>query len=133
MRQREHYMEIARLQKFLLPSSDPTLARLSLTFWTVAITARVIGDGLVAATSRTDIEMTTESCRTAMQDGPHHFQLSETDSVSMTIDEVTALRTKDVGHLHGGPVHSPFFFRRLSFEPSPEMGRASMGLFTACK
>ena len=88
MRQREHHMEIARLQKFLLSGGDPTLARLSLTFWTVAITARVIGDGLVAATSRTDIDMTAESRCSAMQDGPHHFQLLETDSVSMTIDEV---------------------------------------------
>jgi hypothetical protein len=45
-------MEITRLQKFLLSGGDPPLARLSLTFGTVAITARVIGDGLVAATSR---------------------------------------------------------------------------------
>src|SRR5215475_4879703 len=126
-------MEIARLQEFFLPGSDPTLARLSLTFWTVAITARVIGDGLVAATLRTDVDMATESRCTAMQNGPHHFQLLETDSVSMTIDEVAALRAKDIGHLHGGPGHSPFFFLRLSFVPSPEMGRASIGLLTACK
>ena len=32
---------------------------------------------------------------------PHHFQLLEADSVSMTIDEVTALSAKNVGHLHG--------------------------------
>src|SRR5262249_21726183 len=99
----------------------------------VAITARVIGDGLVAATSRTDVDMTAESRRTAMKDGLHHFQLLETDSVSMSIDEVSALRAKDVGHLHGGPVHSPFFFRRRSFAPSPEMGRVSIGLLTPCK
>ena len=133
MRQCEHHMEITCLQKFFLSGVDPTLARLSLTFWTVAITARVIGDGLVATTSRTDIDMTAESRCTAMQDGPHHFQLLKPDSVSMTIDEVTALRAKDVGHLHRWPVHSPFFFRRLGFAPSPEMERASMGLFTACK
>ena len=57
--------------------------------------------------------MTAESRGAAMQDGPHHLQLLKTDSVSMTIDEVVALRAKDVGHLHGGPAHSPFFFRRL--------------------
>ena len=133
MWKREHDMEIARLQKFLFSGVDPTSARLSLTFWTVAIPARVIGDGLVAATLWTDIDMTAESRRTAMQDGPHHLQLLEADSVSMTIDEVAALRAKDVGHLHRWPFHSPFLFRRLSFAPSPEMGRVSMGLFTACK
>ena len=77
--------------------------------------------------------MTAESRRTAMQDGPHHFQLLETDSVSMMIDEVTALRAKDVGHLHGGPAHSPFLGRRLGLSPSPEMGSASMGLLTDCR
>ena|SRR5215471_4399329 len=133
MRQREHHMEIARLQEFLLPGGDPTLARLRLAFWTVAITARVIGDGLVAATSRTDIDMTAESRRTAMQDGLHHFQLLETDSFLMSIDKLSALRAKDVGHLHGGPAHSPFLGRTLGLSPSPEMGKASMGLCTACK
>src|SRR5206468_12066606 len=92
-----------------------------------------IGDGLVAATSRTDIDMATESRRPAMQDGPHHFQLLETDAVSMTIDKLTALRAKDVGHLQGGPAHSPFLGRTLGLAPSPELGRVSTGLFTACK
>src|SRR4030095_8293129 len=122
-----------RLQHFLLPGCDPALSRLSLTFWAVAITARVVGDGLVAATSRASIDMTTETRCPAMQDSPHHFQLLETDSVSMTIAEVVALRAKDVGHLHGGPAHSPFFFRRLGLAPSPETGRPSMGLLTACR
>src|SRR6476659_6957856 len=109
MWQREHHMEIARRQKFFFSGGDPTLARLSLALWTVAITARVIGDGL--ATTRTDIDMTAESRCTAMEDGPHYLKLLEMDSVSMTIDEVIALRAKDVGHLHGGPTHSPFLGR----------------------
>jgi hypothetical protein len=88
MRQREHDMEITCLQKFFLSGGDPTLACLSLTFWAVAVTARVIGDGLVAATSRTDIDRTAQNRCTAMQDGPHHFQLLKTDSAAMTIDEV---------------------------------------------
>ena len=64
---------------------------------------------------------------------PHHFQLLEADSVSMTIDEVTALSAKNVGHLHGGPAHSPFLGRRLGLSPSAEIARASSGLWTACK
>src|SRR5215475_322565 len=123
MRQREHHMEIARFQKFLLPGGDPTLARLSLTFWTVAIAARVIGDGLVAATSRANIDVTAQSCGSAMHDGTHHLQLLETNRVAMTVNEVFALRAKDLGHLHGGPAHAPFLGRRLGFAPSPEIGR----------
>src|SRR5437867_191804 len=73
MRQGEHHMEITRLQQFLLSGCDPALPRLSLTFWAVAIPARVIGDGLVAATSRACIDMATESRCTAMKDGPHHL------------------------------------------------------------
>ncbi len=77
--------------------------------------------------------MTAESRRSAMQDSPHYFQLLETDSVSMAIDEATALRAKDVGHLHGGPAHSAFLGRRLGLSPSPEIASASMGLLTDCR
>ena len=77
--------------------------------------------------------MTAKSSCAAAYDGFDDLELLETHSVAMTINEVFTLRAKDVGHLHGGPAHSPFLGRRLSFAPSPEMGRASMGLFTPCK
>src|SRR5262249_36151978 len=63
--------------------------------------------------------MTAKSCPSAMRDGTHHLQLLETHRVAMTVDEVLALRAKDVGHLHGGPAHSPFLGRRLGLSPSP--------------
>src|SRR5262249_54675798 len=91
------------------------------------------GDGPVAATSRTDIDMTAESCGSAMQDGTHHLQLLEPNRVAMAVDEVFALCAKDVGHLHGGPAHSPFLGRRFGLSPSREIGRASMGLLTDCR
>src|SRR5438552_11121076 len=100
MRQREHDMEVRDRQKFPLSGGDPTLTRLSLAFWAVAIPAGVIGDGLVAATLRASIDVTAESRCPATHDGAHHLQLLETDSVSMTVNEVVALRTKDIGHLH---------------------------------
>jgi hypothetical protein len=68
-----------------------------------------------------------------MEDSSHHLQLLEMDSVSMTINEVAALRAKDIGHLHGGPIHAPFLGRTLGLAPSPETGRPSMGLFTVCR
>ena len=77
--------------------------------------------------------MTAKSSRAASHDGLHDLELLETHALAMTVDEVLALRAKDVGHLHGGPAHSPFLGRRLGFAPSPEMGRASMGLFMDCR
>ena len=85
MRQREHDMEVRDRQKFPLSGSDPMLTRLSLAFWAVAIPAGIIGDGPVAATLRAGIDVTAKSRCTATHDGAHHFQLLETDSVSMTV------------------------------------------------
>jgi hypothetical protein len=105
MRQREHDMEVRDRQKFPLSGGDPTLTRLSLAFWAVAISARIIGDGPVAATLRTGIDVTAESRCPATHNSDHHLQLLETDSVSMTINIVVAMRTKNIGHLDSRPVH----------------------------
>ena len=76
-------------------------------------------------TTRALVAVSAENRRAAAHDRAHHLQLLETDSVM--VHEGAALRAEDVGHLHGRPIHSSFFFRRLGFVPSPEMGRASMG------
>ena len=133
MRQSEHDMKISRRQQFLLSGSDPTLTRLRLTFWTVAITARVIRDGLVATASRAGIDMTAKSRCAATYNGLHHLQLLKTDSALMTVDEVAALRAKDVGHLHGGPGHGFWFLLDRFTVSSLEIEMVSTGLTTACK
>ena len=133
MRQSEHDMKISRRQQFLLSGSDPTLTRLRLTFWTVAITARVIRDGLVATASRAGIDMTAKSRCAATYNGLHHLQLLKTDSALMTVDEVAALRAKDVGHLHGGPGHGFWFLLDRFTVSSLEIDKVSTGLTTACK
>jgi hypothetical protein len=46
----------------------------------------------------------------------------------MFVDEIVGLSTENVGHLEGGPAHRLFRGRRLGLSPSPEIGRASMGL-----
>ena len=66
MRQTEHHMEVAGRQEFPLSGGDPTLARLSLTLGTMAIPARVKGDGPVAAATRAHVDMTAESRRAAI-------------------------------------------------------------------
>ena len=76
--------------------------------------------------------MTTESSRTAAQDGAHDLELLETN-VTVSIDEVVALRAKDVGHLHGGPRHGFCFLLDRFTVSSLEIGIDSTGLTTACK
>jgi hypothetical protein len=66
--------------------------------------ARVIGDGLVTAL-RTGIDMTAQRSRAAALNGAKGLELLKVKAPSIPIQEAVALRTEDVGHLHGGPVH----------------------------
>ena len=76
--------------------------------------------------------MTTESSRAAAEDGAHDLELLETN-VAVLIDEVVALRAKDIGHLHGGPRHGFCFLLDRFTVSSLEIGIDSTGLTTACK
>jgi hypothetical protein len=49
------------------------------------------------------------------------------------VDEAVGLSTENIGHLEGGPAHWFFLGRRLGLSPSPEIGRASMGLLMDCR
>ena len=133
MRQAEDDMEVAGGQEFPFSGGDPALACLSLTLGTMPIPAGVKGEAPVLTASQASVDMTAKSSRAAAHDGLHNLELLETHSVVMTIDEVIALRAKDIGHLHGGPAHSPFLGRRLGLLPSAEIGIASIGLLTDCK
>src|SRR5262245_9788261 len=125
-------MEITGGQEFPLSGGDPTLPCLSLTLGT-PVPARVKGEAPVLTATWAHVDMTAKSRRAASHDGLHDLELLETHALAMTVDEALALRAKDVGHLHGGPAHTPFLGRRFGLSPSPEMGRASMGLFTDCR
>ena len=70
--------------------------------------------------------MTTKRCGSAPHYGSDHFELLNPEV--MFVDEVVGLSTEDIGHLEGGPAHSLFLGRRLGLSPSPEIGRASIGL-----
>src|SRR5215472_3962248 len=133
VRQTEHDMEVGSGQEFSLSGGDPSPSCLSLALWTMAVAARVKGDAPVLPTSKAPVDMTTKGSCAAVHDGSHHLELLETHSVAMTINEGFALSAKDIGHLHGGPTHSPFLGRRLGLAPRPETGRVSIGLFTPCK
>src|ERR1051326_2441771 len=132
MRQRENDMEITGRQEFPLSRRDPPLTSLILAFRAMAISARGVGNGLIASALWARIDMTAESSCTTMSDGAYHFQLLNPEL--MAIDEVAAPCVKDVGHLHGGPRHGCCFLLLDRFKVAmPEPDMASAGLTTACK
>jgi hypothetical protein len=133
MGQAEHHMEVWALQKLSFPGRDPTLSRLALTLGTMPVTARVKGESPVLAASQALVDMAAQRRCAAILNRAHHVHLLKTDSVLITIDEVAALRAKDVGHLHGGPRHGFWFLLDRFTLSSFEIERASTGLTTACK
>src|SRR5438034_1169360 len=77
--------------------------------------------------------MTTESSSPAARDGTHDFELLDTKPALMSLDESTTQRAEDVGHLHGGPVHSFFFRPDRLIVSMVETVIASTGLVTECR
>jgi hypothetical protein len=65
MGQREDDVEVTRRKQFLLAGVDPALTRLGLTLVAMTITAAVVRDGWISATSGTNIHMTAERCGAA--------------------------------------------------------------------
>ena len=95
--------------------------------------ARVVRDGLMTA-AQAGIAMTTQRCGAATQYGPKRFELLKAKAGSIPIQEAIAVRTKNVGHLEGGPSHFSFFRLklRLMFWVLDSV-RLSSGFVTACK
>src|SRR3712207_2083492 len=132
MRESEDKMEIRNRKQVLHPVSKLLITLVGLTFRAMPVPARIIGDGLTAA-SRTPVQMAAESCRAAVPDGPQHFQLRPTQMIPVSLDEAVARRTNNVGHLEGGPVHLFFLvaFRRTVSGALTCM--SSIELATACR
>src|SRR5688572_7483747 len=95
------------------------------------VAAAVVGDSRSFLTVRTNIGMSAERCGAAPRDGPDNLELLNSQGV--LLDEVIALCAEDIGHLDGGPVHSPLGLRRRGFSPSPAIGRVSTGFAIDCR
>jgi len=104
MRQREDYMHIGNVQQFLFTISEPLVTRVGLTLSAMAVTTRVVGDGLPAAAG-TLIQMAAERDRTAALDGAQHAEMLPSQPGSILLDKVFARCSNDVGHLEGWRVH----------------------------
>lgn len=104
VRHGENDMEITGRQHLALTCSQPAFARLSLTFRAMPVAARVVGDGLMAA-SGTGIEVAAQRRRPAVQNRAERLELLEAETSSVPVQKAVALCAEDIGHLHGGPAH----------------------------
>src|SRR4051812_30152651 len=95
------------------------------------IPAAVVGDDRSFLTIWANIRMTAERSGAAPRNSADNLELLNVQGV--LLDEVVALCAKDIGHLDGGPIHWPFFFRRLGLSPRPGIGRVSTGLVIDCR
>jgi hypothetical protein len=89
--------------------------------------------GIQTRVLHTLIDVTAQSGGATTRNGTHDLQLLKSKPVSMVVDEVVTMRTKNVGHLHGGPDHSFFFLPDRLMVSSVETGIVSIGLVTECR
>ena len=76
--QGEDEVEIPHGQQLCFPGGQPCFCGAGLTFGTVTVTARIVGDVLMSA-AFTPRDMTAECRRAAALDGAHHFELVQAD------------------------------------------------------
>ncbi len=74
MRQRENHVHIREIQQFRVAGSEPLVTSIGLALWAVAVTTRVVGDGLLTA-ARALIQMAAERGRAAALDSPQHAKM----------------------------------------------------------
>src|SRR5947208_3121523 len=104
MWQRENHVYIRNVQQFLFTICEPPVTSVGLTFSAVAVAARVVRDGLMAA-ARALIQMAAQRRGAAALDGPQHAKLLPAQSGSVLLDKVPARYSNYVGHLEGWRVH----------------------------
>ena len=104
MGKRKDDVDIGNIQQFLLTLREPAVTSIGLALSAMAVPARVVGDGLLAA-ARALIQMATECRRAASLDGAQHTKMLPGQSGSILLNEAFARCTNDIGHLEGWRVH----------------------------
>ena len=104
MRQREDHMHVAHIQQLCFTGGEPLVASVGLAFSAMAVPARVVGDGLLAAAGAL-IQMAAERGRATALDSPQHAKMLPAQSGSIPLNKAFARCANDVGHLEGWRVH----------------------------
>src|SRR5215831_11554140 len=104
MRQSEDHVEVGNGQQLGRTRSQPLGRSVALALGAVPVAARVIRDGEMS-TAEALITMTTERCRTAVEDRVHYLAVLESEMRSVSFPEAVARCAENVGHLEGGSAH----------------------------
>jgi hypothetical protein len=132
VRQREDHMVIADGQQFLLPFSEPLVARVGQALRTVPIATRVVRDGAMGTVGAT-IEMATQRGRAAACNGTEHAVVLRGQPGPVRLDEAIPVLSNDIGHLKGWPGHRFCSRRDRRAVSGSDTVIASNGLPTACR
>jgi len=89
MGQREDHVYIGNVQQFLFTISEPLIASVGLALSAMAVPARVVGDGLLAA-ARALIQMAAERGGAAALDSRQHAKMPPVQSGSVLLNEAFA-------------------------------------------
>src|SRR6516225_1372557 len=124
--QGEDDVEIADRQQIGLARREPILCRRALTFWTMAIAARVISDAAVAAILAA-LDMAAERGRAALLDRRHDLELIQAHMPDMGSAPARSMAMKDVCDLqpratHGRPAKRPVAASRRSVVRAGRVG-----------
>src|SRR5215470_2398899 len=104
MRDAEDQMIVIHRQQFALPCRQPLFACIGLALWAVAVSAGVVGDGLISA-ARALITMTAKRCRPAAQDRMEHLHLSPVQELTITTCDAGIGSADDIGNLKPRTIH----------------------------
>ena len=129
VRQCENDVMVADRQEFVLTGSQPLIAGVRQTLWTVPIPTR---DGAMV-TARAAIEMATQRRRAAAREGAQHASVLAGQPGSVCLDEALAVLPDDVSHLEGWLGHRLCSRHDRRAVSGPDTGIASNGFATACR
>ena len=113
-----------------MPGLEPTSSRLGLTLWTMTVAAGVERDSGFATALGTPVDMTAQGSGTTVHDRAQDLEFLKTEAAML--EEPANPSAKDVGHLHGGPAHSPFGFLKRGDGPRSGTEIESTGFTTRC-
>jgi hypothetical protein len=119
MRHAEDNVIVSDRYKLLLSRSKPLISRVGLALRTMAVPARVVGDGLMTAAIAL-ISVSAERSCAAARYGVKYLDLWVGQGISIAIQESTADPLNDIGHLPRWACHYS------SLESPSSLGKSRM-------
>jgi hypothetical protein len=103
-RKREDHVHVRGWKKFPTTLFQPAFSSARLTLRAMPISARVEGDGTMAAAGAF-IKMTAECGSATPRNGQQHFDMLPANPLTASFDECVSRGADDIGHLEEWPVH----------------------------